>query len=115
MRGTGVGCGSAGGEVGECEESVTKYCWRQQTGCAQAGHQAGGLLERLAETTALDRTTHELCPRMSKRLLDARWVGGMSALAAAPAQARLALLARGTRASPPCWLRRPPPRGALRI
>jgi hypothetical protein len=42
------------------------------TGCIQAGHQATGLLERLAETAALDRTTRELCQRMSDRLLDAR-------------------------------------------
>ena len=45
------------------------------TGCIQAGHQAAGLLERLAETTALDRTTRELCLLMSDRLLDARGVG----------------------------------------
>lgn len=45
------------------------------TGCLQAGHQAAGLLERLAETGALDRTTRELCLLMSDRLLDARGVG----------------------------------------
>jgi hypothetical protein len=28
--------------VGECEEFVTKYCWRQQTGWAHAGHLAAG-------------------------------------------------------------------------
>ena len=44
------------------------------TGCIQAGHQAAGLPERLAETAALDRTTRKLCLRMSERLIDARGV-----------------------------------------
>ena len=42
------------------------------TGCIQAGHQAAGLLERLAETAALDRATRERYLRMSERLLNAR-------------------------------------------
>lgn len=41
------------------------------TGCAHAGHQAAGLLERIADQQDLDRETRQLCERMSQRLADA--------------------------------------------
>lgn len=40
------------------------------TGCHHAGHQAAGLLERLADQQDLDRGTRTLCEQMSQRLTD---------------------------------------------
>lgn len=40
------------------------------TGCPRSARQAADLLERLADSPAVDADTRQLCARMSERLLE---------------------------------------------